>query len=111
MSDSVPNIVFEKSYSLPMVFVEKMFPSTRKSLYKMKCHCCYEPILRGQYITQCCESKKGIELRGRYTRDGSSYKLDTGSRWIHKNCHPSSGWTMYSMELESMEIENENNEL
>jgi hypothetical protein len=63
-----------------------------KSNYKLLCHICNCVINRGDKITQLAEYG-GMTLRCRVSKNGGFYTPDTGSRWIHKNCTPSSGFS------------------
>ena len=85
------------------VKVNSLYPSSRRSLYKLHCHCCDRPILRGQYITRCWDSGNyGVRLRPRATSNGSTYILVTGDRWVHRDCNPGF-WTEYMAELQAEE--------
>lgn len=67
-----------------------------RSNYKMTCHCCNQPIYRGDLITKCEESK-GMRLRPVRFENGAFYTPFTNERWVHLHCDPGcwTGWTAY----------------
>jgi hypothetical protein len=86
------------------VYTDSLYPFLRCSRYRMHCQCCDRPILPGQYITRVLgpAPSYGVSLRPRKTSDGSTYSIETGDRWVHRDCDPGC-WTEYSAELHATE--------
>ena len=69
-----------------------------RSNFKFHCHVCDRIINRGDNIAQIeeCGGHYSMTLRTRTVPNNCFYTPDTGARWIHRDCTPSTGWTSYS---------------